>query len=47
MRQDEVLVFRTISMIPPDNRDEWIIRQARERPTAERAAFLDGACKQP
>ena len=31
-------------MIPPDRREEWIIRQARERPTAERAALLDGAC---
>ena len=25
-------------------REDWIIRQARERPAAERAAFLDGAC---
>jgi hypothetical protein len=31
-------------MIPPDMREDWIIRQARERPAAERAAFLDGAC---
>ena len=31
-------------MIPPDKREEWIIRQARERPAAERAVFLDGAC---
>src|SRR4029453_19390530 len=31
-------------MTPPDLREEWIIRQARERPAAERAAFLDGAC---
>ena len=31
-------------MIPPDMREEWIIRQARERLAAERAAFLDGAC---
>jgi serine/threonine protein kinase len=31
-------------MIPPDMREDWIIRQARERPVAERAAFLDGAC---
>jgi hypothetical protein len=27
-------------MIPPDMREEWIMRQARERPAAERAAFL-------
>jgi hypothetical protein len=31
-------------MIPPDRREEWIIRQARERPAAESDAFLDGAC---
>src|SRR4029453_16938921 len=31
-------------MTPPDLREEWIIRQVRERPPAERAAFLDGAC---
>jgi len=31
-------------MIPPNMREEWIIRQARERPAAERAGFLDGAC---
>ena len=31
-------------MIPPDKREEWIIRQARERPAAERPVFLDGAC---
>ena len=41
---DEAIVSRTISMIPPDRQEEWIIRQAQERPTAERAAFLDGAC---
>ncbi len=28
----------------PEMREEWIIRQARERPSAERSAFLDGAC---
>ena len=28
----------------PETREEWIIRQARERPAAELAAFLDGAC---
>ena len=42
--QDGAIVSRTIPMIPPDKREEWIIRQARERPGAERAAFLDGAC---
>jgi hypothetical protein len=31
-------------MIPPDPRGDWILRQARRRPGAERAAFLDGAC---
>ena len=31
-------------MIPSDQREEWIIRQARQRPGAERAVFLDGAC---
>src|ERR1035438_9142780 len=31
-------------MIPPDKREEWIIRQARERPAAERSVCLDGAC---
>jgi tRNA A-37 threonylcarbamoyl transferase component Bud32/tetratricopeptide (TPR) repeat protein len=31
-------------MIAPDKREEWIIRQARERPAAERLVFLDGAC---
>src|SRR5204863_8131651 len=44
IRPDEAIVSRTISMIPPDRREEWIIRQARERPAAERPAFLDGAC---
>jgi tetratricopeptide (TPR) repeat protein/tRNA A-37 threonylcarbamoyl transferase component Bud32 len=44
MRQDEGIVFYATLMIPPDEREEWIIRQARERPAAERAAFLDGAC---
>ncbi len=27
----------------PDMREEWIVCQARERPTAEHAAFLAGA----
>jgi serine/threonine-protein kinase len=44
LRQDEAIVSRTIPMIPPDKREEWIIRQARQRPTAERGVFLDGAC---
>jgi serine/threonine protein kinase/WD40 repeat protein len=44
MRQDDVLVSRSISMNAPEMREEWIIRQARQRPAAERAAFLDGAC---
>ena len=30
--------------MPPETREEWIIRQARERPASELAAFLDGAC---
>jgi len=44
IRQDEAIVLVTISMIPPDMREEWITRQARQRPGAERAVFLDGAC---
>jgi len=44
LRQDESIVSRTIPMIPPEQRQEWIIRQARQRPAAERAVFLDGAC---
>jgi len=31
-------------VIPPDIREELIARQAREWPSAERAAFLDGVC---
>lgn len=31
-------------MIPPEKREEWIVRQARELSGAERAAFLNGAC---
>ena len=27
-----------------NTREEWILRQAQERPPAERAVFLDGAC---
>ena len=44
MRQDDVLVFLTSSVMPTQTREEWIIRQARERSAAELAAFLDGAC---
>jgi hypothetical protein len=33
-------------MIPSDNQEELLIRQARERPAAERAAFLDGPAEQ-
>jgi hypothetical protein len=31
-------------MMPPDNREEWILSQAQERPIEKRADFLDGAC---
>jgi serine/threonine protein kinase/WD40 repeat protein len=31
-------------MNPPEDREAWIVRHAVGRPTAERAAFLDGAC---
>ncbi len=44
MRPDEVTVFEIVPMIAPEPRADWIIRQARQRPGAERAAFLDGAC---
>ena len=44
LRQDEAIVSGTIPMIPPDQREEWIIRQGRPRPAAERGVFLDGAC---
>src|SRR5579883_3345922 len=44
LRHDEAIVPRTIYMISPDKREEWIIRQARQRPAAERGVFLDGAC---
>ena len=43
LRQNESIVSRTIPMIPAHQREEWIIRQARQRPAAERAVFLDGA----
>jgi hypothetical protein len=44
LRQDGAIVSRTIPMTPPDKREEWIIRQARQRLTAERGVFLGGAC---
>ena len=44
MRQDEVTFSEIVPMISPEPREDWIIRQARERQAAERAAFLDGAC---
>jgi eukaryotic-like serine/threonine-protein kinase len=28
----------------PESREDWIVRETRKRPPAERAAFLDGAC---
>jgi len=31
-------------MPPSENREDWIIRQARQLPVAKRASFLDGAC---
>src|SRR5215470_13969217 len=31
-------------MTPQDDREELIVRQAREWPPAERARFLDGVC---
>ncbi len=44
MRRDKVQVDEIMSNIGPNGREEWILRQAQERPPAERAAFLDGAC---
>ena len=41
---DEAIVSRTVFMIPPGTKEEWILQQARGRPAAERAAFLEGAC---
>src|SRR4051812_25857234 len=35
---------RTTLRTEANDREEWIIRQARERPSGERAAFLDEAC---
>jgi hypothetical protein len=31
-------------MASPESREDWIVREARKRPLAERAAFLDCAC---
>ena len=31
-------------MTPPENREDWIIRQALERAPEKRADFLDGVC---
>jgi hypothetical protein len=31
-------------MTPQESREEWIVRQARERSPARRADFLEGAC---
>src|SRR5215831_5301058 len=31
-------------MATPESREEWILREARKRPLAERSVFLDGAC---
>jgi eukaryotic-like serine/threonine-protein kinase len=31
-------------MMSPELREDWILHQARQRPVAERAVFLDGAC---
>jgi serine/threonine protein kinase len=44
MRPDEVTVVSTITMTPPEGRDQWIIHQVQQRPAGERAAFLDGVC---
>jgi hypothetical protein len=43
MVPDEVTVPEIVPMIPLDPREDWILRQARQRPVAERAAFLDAA----
>src|SRR5689334_5490184 len=31
-------------MTSPESREDWIVREARKRPRAERSTFLDGAC---
>ena len=33
-----------MSIIPPEDREQRILRQAQERPPEQRAAFLDQAC---
>ena len=30
--------------MPSETREDWIVREARKRPLAERSSFLDGAC---
>jgi eukaryotic-like serine/threonine-protein kinase len=44
MRRDVVLVYYIMSRIGFNGQEEWIIREAQQRPPAERDAFLDGAC---
>ena len=44
MRRDAVQVSQTMSKTGAQSREELILRQAQDRPTAERASFLDGAC---
>jgi len=31
-------------MLSSESREDWIVREARKRPSAERSVFLDGAC---
>jgi len=31
-------------MASSESREEWIVREARKRPLADRSSFLDGAC---
>ncbi|MGH7969074.1 MAG: serine/threonine-protein kinase, partial [Limisphaerales bacterium] len=44
MWRDWVHPLQTMSHPAPNRREEWILGQARGRPPAERAAFLEGAC---
>src|SRR5262249_50707807 len=44
MRVNVVEVFLTMSITPPDSREEWITSQALERPLSDRAAFVEPAC---
>ena len=44
IRRDEVKVSHTMSNTGAISREELIIRQAQDRPPAERATFIDGAC---